>query len=359
MITDDIILCKLRLVAATNMMFLVFALLLLCFSISFPSCSSRLLNSTDGVKWTSEVCNWVLYETNLVPDWSCGQGLGREEIPADKFALSSLLVTGTARSGTTFLKPMTYEFGFPLADDNGIIHREKHSTNYRSFHITGPSEYGMVSWRLAAKERNSHHFHNNINNHYRFYNLIHLVRDPLDTIRSLRTELKFWQTSRRFSRELFNIAPKINAYSINGSREDHLLLFGLRYWVEWHTRIDKHSLGEAVVQVENICEENNLKYFFDFTRTYTPERLKNAIEKCSELNDKYHGTNSREVFQPEDCTEALKKAGKRCYYSSNGRPKWQALLQIDPEYALQAYKLAIKYGYMYDNEVVPSEWLIN
>ena len=101
---------------------------------------------------------------------------------------------------------------FPLSDDN---HK--------------PTKFGMVAWSLAyhAPARDFH----SRGVRYRFKNIIHVVRDPLHTIRSLRTEFIYWKW--RIGKALVHrwMVPRVAMDDFhlqnNEFTEEDYLLFGM------------------------------------------------------------------------------------------------------------------------------------
>ena len=191
-------------------------------------CESGFRNSTMSLEWTPEVCRYVIEKTNLLPGPACNYTLHSQE------TISNILVTGTARSGTTMISVLLKSLGYPFSDDNHA-----------------PTKNGMMSWMLIVKG-SPQHFHDS-GRSYRFRNMIHLVRDPLQCIVSLRTEIMYWKKSGF----LLQYAPEVKVKELDEQSETDLLLFGLRVWVNWHALVDRAGVG-TLVQVEKFCKRHNL-----------------------------------------------------------------------------------------------------
>jgi hypothetical protein len=157
---------------------------------SASQCEGGFRNSTDSLDWTPEMCRYVIDKTNVLPGPACNYTLRPHE------NISNILVTGTARSGTTMLSMLLKSLGYPFSDDNHA-----------------PTENGMMSWMLIVKG-NPHHFHD-AGRSYRFRNMIHLVRDPLKCIVSLRTEIKYWKKNSF----LLQYAPGVKVKELDAESE--------------------------------------------------------------------------------------------------------------------------------------------
>lgn len=283
-------------------------------------------NSSALADWNTELCEHVIGKTNLVPGLACKYDQPEWEVT------SNLLVTGTARSGSHMISKLSKDLGIELSDDN-------HSP-----------QAGMIAWQLAVKGAKKH-FHS-LGMQFRFRNVIHLVRDPLKCIVSLRTELKYWQKGG--ASLSVDYVPGVTAKDIRGRTEEENLLFGLQVYVHWHQLIQKQPA--TIMQVENFCDEKNLDLLLDYTCRKPPaEGVASLSAKCKQAYEKYRGTNTR----------IIEDHGKHCdtwmpCYSTKDRADltWKKLHEVDAALAKEAYKLAVdSFGYKYEEAAeVPADW---
>lgn len=296
-------------------------------SVSDPTKCVGMRNITTQTEWSKELCDHVIKKTNVVPGPACNYDQPEWEFTSD------LLITGTARSGTFMIAKLSKDLGIELSDDNH------------------PPEAGMIAWQLAVKGSRKH-FHAE-GRQFRFRNIIHLVRDPLKCIVSLRTELKYWKKGGASLMD--DYVPGVTAKEIAGKTEDELLLFGLQVYVHWHQLIRKQPA--TVVQVENFCDAKNLEALLDYTCRKPPiEGIVALSEKCKVAYEKYKGTNTR----------IIEDHGKHCdtwmpCYSKKDRMDltWKKLQEVDASLAKEAYRLAVEeFGYKYDAEAtkIPNDW---
>ena len=301
-------------------------------------------NSSRVEAWSEKLCLQVLKETNYAIPESCyDSGSDKKRLsktPADDYRTTNLLVTGIARSGTTFTSKISELLKFPLSDDN---HQ--------------PTEFGMVAWKLATHV-SPHDFHAG-GAKYRFKNVIQVVRDPLHTIRSLRTEFGYWKwnVGKHLARR---IVPKVamndfNLQSNNELKESDYVLFGMRLFVEWNGLIERTPLA-TTVRVEAICEPESLSLFFEYADCANIEKRKadmsSLVSACQAHEKELGGWNSRQV-KGNEAKCAVK--GSHCY-SSDTELTWLKLASIDVAYARRAYEMARAYGYSYNASLIPQEW---
>ncbi len=289
--------------------------------------------------WNLTTCMRVLRRTNfLLPD-SCKKT--SLDMMRD-YRISNLLVTGVARSGTTFTSKMSQLLNFSLSNDN-----------------QKPTEFGMVAWKLATHVSPADFHSNGVR--YKFRNIIHIVRDPLDTIRSLRTEFAYWKWHPQGRSLALKVVPRVvmDDFQLQPNKEikeEDYILFGMRVWVEWNALIEQNPLA-TLIRVETICEPESLSLFFEFADcTNIQQRradLLSLVRACEGHTKKYGNWNSRQIEGNEAKCE---KKGSHCY-SSVTKLTWAKLTSIDAGYAKSAYRMATRYGYVYNSSVVPPEWL--
>jgi hypothetical protein len=108
---------------------------------------TKLINSFNhSYRWSNESCEFVMSQTRFFPSKECGFD---DRTTKDLVAVPNILITGSARSGTTMIAKLISSLFFPFSND-----------------ANSPTEYGMSSWRLAGPT--SHDL-------YRFRHIFHQV----------------------------------------------------------------------------------------------------------------------------------------------------------------------------------------
>lgn len=143
-------------------------------------------------------------------------------LPPTKPIHKLVLVTGCARSGTTFIAEVLQHCGL------NVVHE-------------AAGKDGIVSWLMAARDTHTPYGPGYYN--YRFKHIFHQVRDPLKTMASLTTEhAKAWQFVMKHT-------PQIKA-------EDPMIVKCAKYWYYWNKRAEaKAEWTYRVEDIENALEE--------------------------------------------------------------------------------------------------------
>lgn len=97
--------------------------------------------------WSNESCDIIMSETRLFPPTVCGYD--QDKVYKDLAAVPRILITGSARSGTTMIAKLISSIFFPFSND-----------------ANSPTEFGISSWRLAGPTTH---------NLYRFRFIFHQV----------------------------------------------------------------------------------------------------------------------------------------------------------------------------------------
>lgn len=235
-------------------------------------------------------CKSIL-ETRLMPPPSCS---------VKKYEVKRLLITGSARSGTTMIAKLISALFFPISQDS-----------------RAPTINGMVSWELAAKPtRHCSSFWGRAISceGIRFNHVFHQVRNPLDAIRSMLTEYNHWQSTPTIVK---SIIPTLD---LKRSKE----YLALQVWVEWNSHLDKYPFI-PVHRVEDVDLISLVtRAGWNVTRTH-PHVSKSVVAACYDI---LQGHNKRNQ-------------------TNTTRFTWSTLFDIDQELATRARAMATRYGYIY------------
>mmetsp|Transcript_16744 Transcript_16744/g.25143 ORF Transcript_16744/g.25143 Transcript_16744/m.25143 type:complete len:425 (+) Transcript_16744:101-1375(+) len=257
---------------------------------------SKVVNSFNhNINWTKRDCFLALNETHKLPPLSCG-------VNPSSYILPRILITGSARSGTTMIAALISALFFPFSND-----------------AHAHTNVGMVSWELAGPpQRRSSDFWGHRgkdgNSRLRFSYVFHQVRNPLASLRSLLTEYPHWQKNRRI---IGSILPGLNF-------SDPPEKMALQVWVGWNSRLDKYRFI-PVHRVEDFNVIDLLKSAgYDVSRTHPHIRDEDVMA----------------------CYRAL--SGHNTRGNSANRFTWPYVMSIDKQLGQRAYEMALQYGYRYD-----------
>jgi hypothetical protein len=142
--------------------------------------------------------------------------------PNDGHIYKLLLITGCARSGTTYITEVLRHCGLD------ILHEAE-------------GQHGIVSWLMATRDYKTPYgpaFYN-----FCFKHIFHQVRDPLKTMSSLTTEnRKAWLFVQKHT-------PQIK-------QKDPLIVKCAKYWYYWNKKAEaKAEWTYRVEDIENALEE--------------------------------------------------------------------------------------------------------
>jgi hypothetical protein len=283
----------------TCQMFLVLAIICDC-GTSYLSANNGSSHNHISTILNNE-CHAIL-ETRLLPPPNCSK---------TKYLVKNLLITGSARSGTTMIAKLISALFFRISQDS-----------------KAPTPSGMVSWELATKPmlKCSDFWGSNINcATIRFRHVFHQVRNPLTAIRSMLTEYSHWQAHPEIIR---TVIPQLNLTQSPA-------YLALQVWVEWNSHLDKYPF----IPIHRV-EDLNLF----------------ALMSRAGWNVK---TTHPHVSGPvmKACYHMLKGHNKR-EQSNTSQFTWNLLFSIDPALAARAREMATRYGYTYyanDTLKFPSE----
>ena len=178
---------------------------------------------------------WIFSLIILIPLYIFIAGWAVKE-PAPKQRLC--LVTGCARSGTTFIYNVLRLNGIPIRHEREV---SKSLKGYilDAFGLDSPENRnknnGIASWVMAADSDTTPWGPGA--NDFQFKHIFHQVRDPLKTINSAANEPEeSWQFIRQF-------VPEIQA-------DDSKLVRSAKYWYYWNLLAEKKA--EWTYRIEDI-----------------------------------------------------------------------------------------------------------
>lgn len=245
-------------------------------------------------------CN-LIKETRMLPPKECDIH--------EKFSISHVLITGSARSGTTMTANLISSLFFQFSQDT-----------------KPPTRHGMVSWELAAppianKCSSFWHVPDSIN--IRFRRVYHLVRDPLDVIRSLITVRTHWEKNPDIVKRVIPDLDFQNRSSV---------YLALKVWVDWNAHIDRYSSFIPRHRVEDLDILSLLTDTgLDVAKTH-PFVTNAVVHQCYSM---LKGLNTRE---------------SKLQNITTGRYTWEYLKSVDMDYATRAQEMAHNYGYVYNED---------
>jgi hypothetical protein len=247
-------------------------------------------------KWTKEDCSLVQH-TRMQPPRQC-----RRKRTAEYFQPRQLLITGSARSGTTMVANVITSLFFPFSND-----------------VSPPTKQGMVSWELATPPTHNCCIfwkQNNSFPQFRFAHIFHQVRNPLKAIPSLATEYKNWQ---RHPHAITQVIPTFDIH------DKPPLYLALQVWVEWNTYLDKFKFIPTY-RVEDADVIGILTASgFNISESH-PHVTRRVVDVCFDL---LMGFNTR--------------GGSRQF-------GWRDVMAIDTSLGSRARQMAKKYGYEYGSD---------
>ena len=295
---------------------------------------------SSSFKWNSSLCLLSFYQTHLYPPQECLQYLNSSEINNldNQLYNKQILITGTARSGTTMIATLASSLGVPLSND-----------------AHPATEIGTASWSLASpphidpmcphqsssslsslssiqttrttieNDNEEPDTWMNIRKKYRFKYIFHQVRNPLASIPSLITEISHL---KRCKNEMLQILPNLN---LSPSTPEQI---ALQVWVEWNFRLDRFPFIPTYR-----VEDFNL---FDLLRSinYTTITMTEDDFICAYY--KFFGYNSRVSF-PSSFPSSLPNP----FIAAKQKFTWKHLYQINQSLTIQAMDMAYNYGYRY------------
>lgn len=243
-----------------------------------------------------------------------------------------LLITCSGRSGSTFVAAFLNRIGIHIGHDQE----------------TSPWGNGAVAWpmlfnmdvfdSLNPSGENQHPkqcLYKTTSHNKKFRTILHLVRHPLKSIRSrwdtgnfkMTQQFFGWYKSTICNTDLWRNWPEKYPFRTpkDSTKPDHLSLVAtLRHWVLWNTYAS--SISEKGYQLEHFVDPHyKADIIHDICTRASIEDCpsKEKINKSKIL--KTYSTHTKKVFE-WDFT-------------------WEALFAVDPEYAILAQLMSIRYGY--------------
>eukprot|EP00054_Salpingoeca_dolichothecata_P015482 m.89290 g.89290 ORF g.89290 m.89290 type:complete len:336 (-) comp21511_c0_seq2:78-1085(-) len=205
----------------------------------------------------------------------------RQGCPASKTL--TLLVTGTGRSGTHFVSHAFSRLGFDVAHESV----GKHGSVSWTYAVVDPrNEY---PWQIGQRLTDQ-----------RYFQVFHVVRHPLKAIASLET---FHSSSWNFIARHTHEVPELNNVLPETRR-------ALIHWVTWNKNIEKFADWRFQTEHTDIAEI------------------------CL-----------RAGFDGKQCRQQLNADTVRKHSRKHNELTWEKLEELDPYFAGEAKKMAIRYGY--------------
>eukprot|EP01083_Nonionella_stella_P089591 250012_1 len=221
-----------------------------------------------------------------------------------------LLITGTPRSGTQFMKVILRCLGIHVQHD---------------FRVPNINEHGQVSWMEAFP---THRLHGG-----RFRNIVIQMRDPLAAIASMCTE-PIQKRKRLYLGHPSEYKFVSNYVSLPDITENKLWIV-TKWWYEWHYKLNR--FGFDWYKMEDLLFTDNQTAMDILTKILTQADL------LSFVTDK--------PFLQGRMSDALYHVLHQKINSRAHRPKltWNELFALNEEYAFKIYQMSTKmYNYTYD-----------
>lgn len=215
--------------------------------------------------------------------------------------MGKILIIGHPHGATSYTASLLQSFGLDIRHED---HRGKDGVVSWLYAVDDSylnGRRGPRPERVALKQRGPL-------NQYDI--VLHQVRDPLKSIRSIFTSSMWTRKYRK------NHIPNLDGSDI---------VMGMISWVEWHKICD--NVSQWTYRVESLSEKiiwNEFK-----ARCQLPNNAEFPTDISTTWNSKRHKIPIVSNY-PEEWT-------------------WRELSQIDRHWAKQAYHLAKSYGYEYDN----------
>jgi len=216
-----------------------------------------------------------------------------------------LLITGTGRSGTTYMVKLFKEVGFPIDHDV----RSKAGRNWLGAaswpHTFLPTAFGCQS------RFKKHHF----------VRIVHLVRNPLNTI------ISRWNGGARHTPAMVEdcFLPQHQRPSKDMAEKDRLLAQSLRHWVLHNSFAEAQAEGR--VNLEAIRGETVAALLSDLDGVpHNPPVDAASFQRT--IDAMQRNVNSNHTKKPP-----------------TGVITWARLESVDPDYARMAAMMALRYGY--------------
>lgn len=150
----------------------------------------------------------------------------RGVLPPTKQVYKLLLITGCARSGTSYITEVLRLCGLDVLHEHEGTH-------------------GTVSWLMAARDFTTPYGPAYYN--FRFKHIFHQVRDPLKTMSSLTTE------HPRAWKYVMKHTPQIK-------EEDPMIVKCAKYWYYWNRRAEaKAEFTYRIEDLENALNEMSIR----------------------------------------------------------------------------------------------------
>lgn len=259
-------------------------------------------------------------------------------IKAQKFRL---LISCTGRSGSTFLFSLLNHLGFRIAHDSGPPHGYGAVAWPWNFNEADKVQINMINGKQRLTKCGHH---NNLNTYY--HTLIHLVRDPLKSIKSrwdmgkseinhLRKQFSWLAKTDCFS-NMWTGWP-INMQVFHQPRKQGPDLISLvstiRHWIYWNTFAKATAKWNfrleditnelfAPIIIQKICYEMNKAK--SFKNCPNEEKIKMKVRKLN--NPKFFFSNHTKKF-------------------SGWNLNYQHCFQADPYGTVMLQLMALNYGY--------------
>ena len=257
---------------------------------------THISNYRDNADWTMSTCEKAKETFRLSPKMCNAE-------KRSNYMISRLLITGSARSGTTMISKLISSMFFPFSND-----------------VKPPTGDGMTSWEMAAPPSDdcSTFWHQKNSSLIRFRHIFHVVRNPLGAIRSLLTEYNHWKAAPR---SISKIIPNLNL-----TKGPHYC--ALQVWVEWNSWIDRFE-------------------FIPFFRVEDLDILLVMKQAGYEVSSEFPAVT--EVVA-KSCYDILKGHNHRVQSNSSLSLTWDTLTAVDPHLAARAKAMAHAYGYRYNSK---------
>jgi len=203
-----------------------------------------------------------------------------------------ILVIGYAHGGTSFTASLFQHFGLDIRHED---YRGADGVSSWPYAVDDDFLNSVLGWKQRGDIS-------------QYDIVLHQVRDPLNSIRSVAPEPEWTKIFRKRHLSFFD--------------HDNPLASGLRSWTGWHELCDK--IAHWTYKIEDLSNPDIWKKFKELCQLDKNLDYPNLKKNINSKRNKSHGL------------------------WKNINNSWENFKKIDPEFAERAYNLAIKYGYKYD-----------
>lgn len=182
-----------------------------------------------------------------------------------------VIITGCGRSGTLYMSKVMQCLGYKVGHE-GLL-----ADGISSWYIVDLDTYSKMMEDIAKDPRN----------HSRQFYYIHLLRNPLQVIKSMYLcEMTSKRQALDFAR---SVIPQFEGREKN-------LSFVADWWVAWNYQAEYIYPFHAQIKVENISKPNHIRAFAHSLGIKNQTFIDEAIKNIKALGEKVHSIEETKYF---------------------------------------------------------------